>query len=94
MAEPPPIDLTNNPHLRGADARFRAGGENPVLYRVIPPRRTDGGTPHENTRAADHITRMAVENPDATQWGQTYMAIAQDMNRNILPLFHPVIDLS
>ena len=27
-----PNDLNNNPHLRNADARFLAGGENPQLY--------------------------------------------------------------
>lgn len=36
MPEPPPNDLNNNPHLRGANERFLAGGENPRLYRVLP----------------------------------------------------------
>ena len=29
-------NLNNNPHLRGANQRFLAGGENPALYTVIP----------------------------------------------------------
>ena len=31
MEEEPP-NLNNNPHLRGANARFLSGGENPRLY--------------------------------------------------------------
>lgn len=29
MPDLPPIDLNNNPHLRGANERFLSGGENP-----------------------------------------------------------------
>ena len=37
IMELPPNDLNNNPHLRGQDARFRSGGENPRLYIEVPP---------------------------------------------------------
>ena len=107
MEEEPP-NLNNNPHLRGANARFLSGGENPRLYweqaseasRVNPSMASPDAIPAVE-RMQDHATAMPRRYlQSVTEYNPRGPdIIAQDINnartaQRVSMAVHPTVDLT
>ena len=86
-------DLNNNPHLRGANARFLAMGETPRLYIEIPPENTqpDYPFPSDETSLVETDSRINYARRHPDNWVMRLIARDHEIaNRRS----QPTVDLT